>query len=247
MIGHVAVVIPALRSSMQPIDLGPRLSRVQRVVRALVTGIRLLATRPGRRRSRRSPSAWGPSRSRPTARSGGGRRCGGRTRGGGSPPATCRAATLAGRDHLVPRRSSRARAGRRSPAPRRSVAMYAVSCASSGPCVRLREELRPPLGRRLSIGSASDTRTSTISPVDVVIGPPRYEIATRARLFESTCAVASSSRVKARREVGATGSAPPAPAAARAATRSAHERKAARRRRSGAPPGPYSRRSVNPA
>ena len=121
----------------EPVGLRPRLAGVARVVRvALVTGEGLAAPARAHRRRPRSPTAWDPSRSPPTACSGGGGRCGARTRAArpprqSCPPARARPARPARRG-----RSTRARSIRRSPRTSSSVTMYAVRSEISGPCVR---------------------------------------------------------------------------------------------------------------
>ena len=64
-IGHVAVVIPALRSSIEPVHLRPCLAGVHRVVRALVAGVRLLPRHPGAHVRRARPSLRPPVDRRP--------------------------------------------------------------------------------------------------------------------------------------------------------------------------------------
>ena len=59
--------------------------------------------------------------------------------------------------------------------------MWAVSSVISGPWVRPVRNSAQPSGVEVSIGSASETRTFTVSPVDVVMGPPRDVAAARAR------------------------------------------------------------------
>jgi hypothetical protein len=59
--------------------------------------------------------------------------------------------------------------------------MWAVSRVISGPWVRPVRNSAQPSGVEVSIGSASETRTFTVSPVEVVMGPPRDVATARAR------------------------------------------------------------------
>ncbi len=59
--------------------------------------------------------------------------------------------------------------------------MWAVSRVISGPWVRPVRNSAQPSGVEVSIGSASETRTLTVSPVEVVMGPPRDAAAARTR------------------------------------------------------------------
>src|SRR5688572_32171807 len=55
--------------------------------------------------------------------------------------------------------------------------MYVRRRVISGPCVRPARNSAQPSGVEVSSGRLSDTRTSTTSPLVVVIGPPRNVIA----------------------------------------------------------------------
>ena len=147
------------------------------------------------------------------------RRCGGRTRDGRPPPADVVERGLAASETICSARSSRARARRRSPAPRRASRCTSSAARARGPCVSLARNSAQSSGVAVSTGSASETNTSTTSPVDVVIGPPRNVDAQRA-----------ASRLGAKRSLGlARRARARAPAPCRAPARCRRSRPAATR------------------